>query len=221
MLCIFVPPQHPCPKTIFLWPLTTVSSPGINHAPLPAGSLGFDVSAAMQQWTYQQGYPVVTVSVDDRRRVWLHQAPFGLQGVSACDSTAAWWIPIRWVGLGACSLMAKNEPAWRASPACSLPPCFSPLASCLPCPLLQLRYQRQAAAAALDGAQGLPEQQAAADAQVSGGAPGCCSPQRCRTLDPAPIVVCLCSMVFSPAVDPLHRDLLRLLLPAGRAAMPG
>lgn len=57
--------------------------------------LGFDVPAAMMTWTYQPGYPLVTATVDDRRRVWLHQAPFSLQGAAACDPNTAWWIPIR------------------------------------------------------------------------------------------------------------------------------
>jgi aminopeptidase N len=54
----------------------------------------------MQQWTYEQGYPVVTVGVDQQRRVWLHQARFGLGGIQPCNPDAAWWIPIRWVGGG-------------------------------------------------------------------------------------------------------------------------
>jgi hypothetical protein len=58
-------------------------------------TLPFDVPAAMVQWTYQAGYPLVSLTLDDRRRVWLHQAPFSLRGVSACDPSRAWWIPIR------------------------------------------------------------------------------------------------------------------------------
>ncbi|KAI3429433.1 hypothetical protein D9Q98_005527 [Chlorella vulgaris] len=60
-------------------------------------TLPFDVPAAMVQWTYQAGYPLVSLTLDDRRRVWLHQAPFSLRGVSACDPSRAWWIPISYV----------------------------------------------------------------------------------------------------------------------------
>ena len=70
------------------------------HAPPCPGAadpLGFDVPRAMRQWTYQQGYPLLTVSVDDKRRVWLHQAPFGLQGAAPCDPSTAWWLPISYV----------------------------------------------------------------------------------------------------------------------------
>lgn len=63
------------------------------------GPLGFDVLTAMAPWTYQPGYPLVTVTVDDRRRVRLQQAPFGLQGATACDPNTAWWIPVRRAGL--------------------------------------------------------------------------------------------------------------------------
>lgn len=62
---------------------------------MPAGTLGPELPADMQQWTYQQGYPLVNVSMDSHGRVWLHQAPFGLAGVQPCSPDAAWWIPVR------------------------------------------------------------------------------------------------------------------------------
>ena len=74
--------------------LTTAGLP--HPCPLPpAGLLEFDVPVRMQQWTYEQGYPIVSVGVDRQRRVWLHQARFGLGGSQPCDPDAAWWIPVR------------------------------------------------------------------------------------------------------------------------------
>ena len=70
-----------------------------HHTPpthVRAESTGFDVGAAMQQWTYRAGYPVVTASADAQGRVWLQQAPFALDGVKPCDPGAAWWVPVGW-----------------------------------------------------------------------------------------------------------------------------
>uniref|UniRef100_A0A1D2A2H1 Alpha-aminoacylpeptide hydrolase n=1 Tax=Auxenochlorella protothecoides TaxID=3075 RepID=A0A1D2A2H1_AUXPR len=60
-----------------------------------AGPLGLpDLPKRMRAWTYQQGYPLVRVSLDEGGRVWLQQSRFGIAGVTPCDSTAAFWLPV-------------------------------------------------------------------------------------------------------------------------------
>ena len=80
----------------------------------------------MRQWTYQRGYPLLTATVDPQRRVWLQQASFGLQGAAPCDTSAAFWVPVRWAGRGclhACMLACLVIPLLNYSkkPWCCLP----------------------------------------------------------------------------------------------------
>ncbi len=77
-----------------------------------AGALGPEIPADMQQWTYQQGYPLLNVSMDGQGRVWLHQAPFGLAGTQPCSPDTAWWIPVRLVR-GACGARRGGTPPGR------------------------------------------------------------------------------------------------------------
>lgn len=88
-------------------------------------TLPFDVPAAMVQWTYQAGYPLVSLTLDDRRRVWLHQAPFSLQGVSACDPSRAWWIPIR------CNQAGRGGGRRMQAVPCSSAACSVAAAACV------------------------------------------------------------------------------------------
>ena len=83
-----------------------------------AGVMEFDVPVRMQQWTYEQGYPIVTVGVDQQRRVWLHQARFGLGGILPCDPDASWWIPVRWVAVWLAHLAAGVDSARCMHPGC-------------------------------------------------------------------------------------------------------
>lgn len=48
----------------------------------------------MRAWTYQQGYPLVTVTADDSGAVYVQQSSFTLRGPSPCDSSTAWWVPL-------------------------------------------------------------------------------------------------------------------------------
>ncbi|KAL4447646.1 hypothetical protein ABPG75_004865 [Micractinium tetrahymenae] len=88
------------------------------------GALGPELPSNMQQWTYQQGYPLVNVSMDPQGRVWLHQAPFGLGAVQPCNPDSAWWIPIsyttgavpgklQWTELRGCQ---GSEPLLKLNP---------------------------------------------------------------------------------------------------------
>jgi aminopeptidase N len=81
-----------------------------------SGPLGLDVAPLMEAWTYAQGYPLLSVSVDGKRGVWLSQAPFALAGTAPCDSSSAWWVPVpyttseapgqvKWAELNACQAL--------------------------------------------------------------------------------------------------------------------
>ena len=86
-------------------------------------STGVDLPALMEAWTYQPGYPVVTVSVDAKGGVWLAQAPYTLaDGLGTCDFHHVWWIPIsfvssenpvtlKWGELNACQSLRPLIPA--------------------------------------------------------------------------------------------------------------
>ena len=79
--------------------------------------LGLDIAPLMEKWAYTQGYPVISVALDQKRGVWLQQAPFTLGGGAApCDAAAAWWVPVpyttseapgqvKWAELNACQSM--------------------------------------------------------------------------------------------------------------------
>lgn len=78
-----------------------------------SGAVGVELAPLMETWTHAQGYPVLTVSVDAKRSVWLQQAPFALSGPVTCDSTAAWWVPVSYV-----SSEATGTPKWAELNAC-------------------------------------------------------------------------------------------------------
>lgn len=90
---------------------------------------GIDLEAIMEDWTYHQGYPLLTVTMDAKRNVWIQQAPFNIDGVGHCQSTvgAAWWIPVaftsseaprtvKWAEVNACqtlrSLLTLPKGGW-------------------------------------------------------------------------------------------------------------
>lgn len=77
-------------------------------------AVGVDLGALMEAWTFQQGYPVLSVSVDAKGGVWVTQAPFSLaNGAGPCDSTVAWWVPVSFV-----SSEAPMTPKWAELNAC-------------------------------------------------------------------------------------------------------
>lgn len=78
-----------------------------------SAAVGVELGPLMEAWTYAQGYPMITVSVDAKRSVWVQQAPFALSGPAPCDSTAAWWVPISFV-----SSEATGTPKWMELNAC-------------------------------------------------------------------------------------------------------
>ena len=83
---------------------------------------GLDLPALMEAWTYQQGYPVLSVTVDAKGGVWVTQSPFSLAGCGVCESTKAWWVPVsfvsseaptttKWAELNACQSLRPLIPA--------------------------------------------------------------------------------------------------------------
>ena len=84
--------------------------------------VGVDLPALMHDWTYQQSYPLVSVTVDAKGGVWLSQAPFSLSGTTPCDASIAWWVPVaftssegpstpKWAELNACQSLRPLIPA--------------------------------------------------------------------------------------------------------------
>ncbi|GAB4816290.1 hypothetical protein N2152v2_003336 [Parachlorella kessleri] len=82
-----------------------------------------DLIQRMQAWTYQQGYPLLTATVDGDGNVYLQQARFSLAGTSPCDTSEAWWVPValvtsdnpgerRWTELAGCQ---SPEPVAKLS----------------------------------------------------------------------------------------------------------
>lgn len=88
-----------------------------------------DIQAIMEDWTYHQGFPLVTVTLDAKRNVWLQQSPFSSDGLGHCQPAvgAAWWIPvafisseapttIKWTEMNACQslrpLMTLPKDGW-------------------------------------------------------------------------------------------------------------
>jgi puromycin-sensitive aminopeptidase len=78
-----------------------------------APAAGIDLPALMEAWTYQQGYPVLSVTVDAKGGVWVTQAPFSLAGCGTCESTKAWWVPVSFV-----SSEAPTTTKWAEINAC-------------------------------------------------------------------------------------------------------
>jgi aminopeptidase N len=78
-----------------------------------APAVGIDLPALMEAWTYQQGYPVLSVTVDAKGGVWVTQAPFSLAGCGVCESTKAWWVPVSFV-----SSEAPTTTKWAEINAC-------------------------------------------------------------------------------------------------------
>jgi aminopeptidase N len=78
-----------------------------------APAAGIDLPALMEAWTYQQGYPVLSVTVDAKGGVWITQAPFSLAGCGTCESTKAWWVPVSFV-----SSEAPTTTKWAEINAC-------------------------------------------------------------------------------------------------------
>ncbi|KAL4530099.1 hypothetical protein Ndes2526B_g04856 [Nannochloris sp. 'desiccata'] len=78
-----------------------------------AAAAGIDLPALMEAWTYQQGYPVLSVTLDAKGGVWVTQAPFSLAGCGTCESTKAWWVPVSFV-----SSEAPTTTKWAEINAC-------------------------------------------------------------------------------------------------------
>jgi len=78
-----------------------------------APAAGIDLPALMEAWTYQQGYPVLSVTLDAKGGVWVTQAPFSLAGCGTCESTEAWWVPVAFV-----SSEAPTTTKWAEINAC-------------------------------------------------------------------------------------------------------
>lgn len=91
-------------------------------------SVGVELGPLTETWTHSQGYPVLSVSVDGKRNVWVQQAPFSLSEETQCDSLKAlWWVPVafvssdgptqaKWAELNACQslrpLLALPKGGW-------------------------------------------------------------------------------------------------------------
>lgn len=78
-----------------------------------APAAGIDLPALMEAWTYQQGYPVLSVTLDAKGGVWVTQAPFSLAVCGTCESTHAWWVPVAFV-----SSEAPTTTKWAEINAC-------------------------------------------------------------------------------------------------------
>lgn len=82
--------------------------------PVLSEAVGVDLGPLMEAWTYVQGYPLLTVSIDAKRGVWLQQAPFSLLGPAPCDAATAWWVPVAYIS----SEGPATTPKWAELNAC-------------------------------------------------------------------------------------------------------
>lgn len=48
----------------------------------------------MKRWTSSKGYPLISVSIDGERRVWIEQSAFTIGGSKMCSKDTSWWVPI-------------------------------------------------------------------------------------------------------------------------------
>lgn len=60
-------------------------------------STELDLLPLMNEWTFRDGYPLVTVSLDGKGNIKAKQEKFSVSEEMSCDTENLWWIPISFV----------------------------------------------------------------------------------------------------------------------------
>ncbi|KAH8327116.1 hypothetical protein KR074_003127, partial [Drosophila pseudoananassae] len=77
----------------------------------------FNLSRAMNSWTLQGGYPLVTVIRDyESGKISLNQTRF-LLGQEKENITSCWWVPLRFVRQGAADFSQTSPESWLECPS--------------------------------------------------------------------------------------------------------
>ncbi|XP_017096760.2 aminopeptidase N [Drosophila bipectinata] len=77
----------------------------------------FNLSRAMDSWTLQGGYPLVTVIRDyESGKISLNQTRF-LLGQEKENITSCWWVPLRFVRQGALDFSQTSPESWLGCPS--------------------------------------------------------------------------------------------------------
>lgn len=59
-------------------------------------SQSISVKTVMDTWTTKAGYPVVSVTIDDKGAVHVAQKRFLLRNLNDTSTNVTWWVPLTW-----------------------------------------------------------------------------------------------------------------------------